>query len=189
MKTTQKISIGLIAVVAVVFMVALFRPVFGAVSNETSSQAINGRFKTYEFFASTTAPTTVATTTTATSTDIIPFFDTNGKYDAGYFVVAGAKKISVFFGRGGATNPNLGSTVYKIQVSPDGSTWVDYNKLIDNVTNTNAQTLTRVASKSISAATSTIQVAIDPTDSVYAIRCIVVETTDGEHRCFATAEF
>lgn len=189
MKNTHKISIGIIALIFVGFLVSLFSPAFGAVSNDTASQAVNGRFKSYEFFASTTAPTTVATTTSATSTDIIPFFDTNGRYDAGYFVVAGAKKISVFFGRGGLTNPNAGSTVYKVQVSPDGVTWVDYNKLIDNVTNTNAQTLTRVASKSISAATSTLQVAIDPNDSVYAIRCIAVETTDGEHRCFATSEF
>lgn len=156
----------------------------------TSVPTKTARYDMYEFFASTTAPTTVATTTTATSTNITPYFTTSGKYDQGYFVVAGAKKISMYFGRGDTTGQgNAGSSLFKIQVSADGSTWVDYNKLIDNVTNTNSQTLTRVASKTISAATSTVQVSLDPTDSIYAVRCVVVETTDGEHRCFASAEW
>ncbi len=163
---------------------------FQGISNDTPSVTA-GTYRTYEFFVASTTPfAKQATTTTATSTNIVPFTDTAGRIDNGYFVIAGAKKVTLYFGRGGATGPNAGSTLYKVQVSPDGVTWNDYNKLISNTANTNAQTLTRVSSSTISAATSTTVVSLDvENDSFYAVRCIVVETTDGEHTCSAGAEY
>jgi hypothetical protein len=102
-------------------------------------------------------------------------------------VVAGAKKVNFFFSRawGGG---NAGSSQFFVEVSADGSNWVPYNKLISNVTNTNGQNLTRVASVTISAATSTSMVTMDE-DAIYAVRCIVVEATDGSHTCEATAQY
>lgn len=43
-----------------------------------------------------------------------------------------------------------GNGVFKVYVSNDGTNWVQYNRLTDNVTNTNAQTDTRVASVALS---------------------------------------
>lgn len=142
-------------------------------------------FRTYEFFASSTAPSTVATTTSATSTDITSYFDSSGRLDNGYFVIAGAKEVTFYFSRGGATNPNTGTSRFEVEVSPDGSNWYDFNRLI-----LNDVTGTGTTSVSIVAATSTTIAGMDLTkNSYYAVRCIVVEITDGEHRCRASAEY
>lgn len=150
------------------------------------------RYVKYDFFASSTpnsTPTTFATTTSATSTLIASWTDGNGRIDTGKAIVAGAKQVTFYFGRGGATSPNTGSSVFNVEVSYDGTTWVRYNKLISNVSNTNAQTLTRAEQFTISAATSTVIASMSPEDSVYAVRCIVVEVTDGEHTCKAMATY
>lgn len=121
-----------------------------------------------------------ATTTTATSTNL--------SGGGGYFKIAGAKKVELYFSRGGATGPNTGSTLFKVQVTPDGTNWYDFNKLEQNLAT--STTATKVASVSIAAATSTTVTSMDlRTDAFYGVRCIAVETTDGEHTCAASAEF
>lgn len=45
-----------------------------------------------------------------------------------------------------AANITSGSAVFTVDVSNDASNWVAYNRMTTNVTNTNAQTDTRVAS-------------------------------------------
>src|SRR5882672_185430 len=45
-----------------------------------------------------------------------------------------------------AANITSGSAVFTVDVSNDATNWVAYNRLTSNVTNTNAQTDTRVAS-------------------------------------------
>lgn len=146
-------------------------------------------FVFYQFFATSTTQTFFATTTTATSTSILPWTDSAGRIDNGYFVVAGAKRVQVYFGRGDTTGQgNSGSTQYKIQVTgkvnPGASDWIDYQKLVQ-ATSTSQQ-----AYGLISAATSTITYSLDySTNAFYAIRCIAVETTDGEHACAASANY
>lgn len=63
----------------------------------------------------------------------------------------GAKRVTLLFTR---TDHTAGSSVFSVEVSLDGITFITFNKLIDNVANTNAQTLTRVASSSLASATS-----------------------------------
>src|SRR3990167_9153192 len=74
-------------------------------------------FRTFTFFASSTTQTNYATTTTATSTSITQYFDSNGTLDKGYFVIAGAKKVEVYFQRGEAggigAGGNTGTTTFK----------------------------------------------------------------------------
>lgn len=70
-----------------------------------------------------------ATTTTATSEAID---------------IEGASKVTLFLQD---TSLNMGTSTYTFQVSVDGTNFVTYNRLIDNVTNTNSQNLTRVATK------------------------------------------
>jgi hypothetical protein len=91
----------------------------------------------------------VATTTTATSTT-----QANSN-DPGFFIIAGMNTVNFFFSRGDATgHGNSGSTIFKVQVSPDGVTWFDYNELgqITNTATADAY-FARVGSATISAAT------------------------------------
>lgn len=57
-------------------------------------------------------------------------------------------KLSIQFIAASITS---GNGVFKVYVSNDGTNWVQYNRLTDNVANTNAQTDTRVASVTLSA--------------------------------------
>lgn len=62
--------------------------------------------------------------------------------------IEGAKKVTMMITR---ASHSSGSSAVSVDVSLDGTTFVDYKKLIDNVANTNSQTITRVASKTLSA--------------------------------------
>lgn len=162
---------------------------FGNVT-EDAPTPVSG-FREYTFFASSTSQTNFATTTSATSTNITQWTDSNGRVDKGYFVVAGARDVTLYFQRGDTTGQgNTGSTVYKIQTSPDGTDWYDYPSL-RKATTTNSSIdgfYTTVSSATIGAATSTdLYKMVDL--GWFAIRCIVVETTNGEHSCRATAQW
>jgi hypothetical protein len=122
-----------------------------------------------------------ATTTTATSTT------PNG---GGVATTTGAKKATVYFTRDSGSGGNAGTSTFSIQVTPDGTNWYNYNKLISNVTNTNAQTLTRVSSVNIVAATSTTLVAMDFQDDAFlALRCVALINTDGANTCKIAVEY
>jgi len=65
-----------------------------------------------------------------------------------------------------------GNGVFTVEVSNDGSNWVAYNKLTTNVTNTNGQTDTRVASVTLSSNTSAV-VSIPELFAFYRVKCVV----------------
>lgn len=93
-------------------------------------------------------------------------------------VIAGAKKVSLMFTR---ANHSAGSSTFTVEVSLDGTTYVAYNKLISNVTNTNAQTLTRVASVALASNTSsTVSMDLE-NDAFYSMKITATEATDGTH--------
>lgn len=111
-----------------------------------------------------------AATTSATST--------------GTLRIAGAKKVNAYFSRayGGG---NSGSSLFTIEVTPDGDNWYAFNKLLGSDVSSTA-----TSSVTIAAATTTVMVAMDlDHDAFYALRCKVVETTDGTHTCAVTAEY
>ena len=129
-----------------------------------------------------------ATTTNATST--------TASINAS---VQGARKATFYFQRGDTTGTgNTGTSTFSIQVartnSATQSDWITYNKLIDNVTNSISQNLTRVGSvamgNDMGNGTSTKIYSLDlQHDNVQFLRCIVAETTDGEHSCRGEFEF
>jgi len=162
---------------------------FGHITTNTPPAASEGTYQHYTFFASSTAQTDFATTTTATSTNITPWFNSDGRYDNGAFNIAGAKKVTFYFSRGDTTGEgNTGSTLFEVQVTPDGTNWYDFNKLVQNLAT--STTPTTLGGVTISAATSTVIVSLDiEDDTFYATRCIVKETTDGEHSCSASANW
>lgn len=98
----------------------------------------------------------------------------------------GVKKATWFFTR---ANHSSGSSTFTVEVSFDGVTWVAYNKLISNVTNTNAQDLTRVASVALSSDT-TSTVAMDLQHDAYPYaRVTATEATDGTHTAELVREY
>lgn len=130
-----------------------------------------------------------ATTTTATSTNGANLPDRTLRID-------GAKHVTWYFGRGGATGPNTGTTTFKVQVSRDGSEWFDYSMLQRVTSYATADTyFTRLAAPTAGsganancAATSTCMYKMDALGYHFA-RCIAVEQVDGEHTCRASATF
>ena len=84
-------------------------------------------------------------------------------------------KTSIQFVAGSVTS---GNGVFTVEVSNDGTNWIAYNRLTTNVTNTNAQTDTRVASVTLSSSTNAV-VTIPETDNFTFLRTKVVPTTDG----------
>lgn len=139
---------------------------------------------TYRFFATSTTDVQLATTTSATSTNITPYFDVNGKLDSGFADIRGAEKVTFYFGRA-YNGGNAGTSRFEVEVSEDGTTWYDFNKLRGADISSTATT-----TYSIVASTTTVPVSLDLTyDTFNFVRCIVVETTDGKHTCSATIEY
>lgn len=95
-----------------------------------------------------------------------------------------ACKVSFIFKR---SNHAAGSSTFTVEVCPENdnvadadSTWIAYNRLITNATNTNAQTITRVASVALSSDTTSI-VSMSPEDTFGKVRVVATEGTDGTH--------
>lgn len=96
------------------------------------------------------------------------------------FNIEGFKRIGLQFL---AANISAGNGIFTIEGTLDGKNWVALNTFIDNVTNTNVQNLTRVASKTLNSNTSVL-VWLDNFLGLKAIRVIVTRTTDGSYSAF-----
>ena len=133
-------------------------------------------FFTIDFFNGTTTPLLdTATTTSATSTD------------RAMYEITGARRATAYFKRTGIYG-NDGTSTFRLQVSysatsTDDSHWIDYNKLVDNVTNATANNPTRVLEAALTG-TSTKLYSMDlVNDNIKYVRCIVEVETDGENGC------
>ena len=100
--------------------------------------------------------------------------------------IENAEKVTLEFTR---TNHGSGSTSFAVAVSVDGVTYVTFNKLIDNVVNTNAQNLTRVAAVSLASNTSKHYSMDLSQDAFRWMKVTATETTDGTHTCKALVTY
>lgn len=101
-------------------------------------------------------------------------------------VIAGAKKITLFFTR---TVHSVGTSTFDVDVSLDGVTYVDFNQLITNAVNGITEGKVRVASVALVSNT-TVAVSMDLDNAAfYTMKVNVVEGTDGTHSCKALLEF
>lgn len=98
----------------------------------------------------------------------------------------GLLKLSFQFIR---ADHSAGSSVFAVEVSNDGINYVTFNKLIDNVTNSISQMLTRVASVTLSSNTSKVYSMDLQHDTYKWARVTVTETTDGTHSAIAQAQY
>jgi len=78
-----------------------------------------------------------------------------------------------------------GSGAFGVEVSNDGTNWIVYNRLVSNVTNTNAQFDTRAAAPTLSSATSSIHFFPD-SDLFKYIRVFVTVTGTGTYKALFT---
>jgi hypothetical protein len=91
--------------------------------------------------------------------------------------IAGASKLTLGLTVGNLAASGKATSTFTILVSVDGTNYATYNKLIDNVTNTNAQNLTRVGSKAIDSNTTSI-ISVDLSNDIFK-NLKVVDTITG----------
>ena len=96
--------------------------------------------------------------------------------------VAGLRRLGLQFK---AANIVSGSAVFKVQGTTNGADWAFVN-LVDNLSNTNSQNLTRVASKTLSA-NSNVLMWVDEGLALRAIRVSATITTDGSYSAYLIA--
>lgn len=94
-------------------------------------------------------------------------------------------RVAILFRR---ADHSAGSSAFTVkagfgQYASDTPTMTAYNMLIDDVTNTNAQTLTRVNSKTLST-NGDAMVWISPEAPITHLEVTVTETTDGTHSAY-----
>lgn len=155
---------------------------------QTEAPALANQYRSYQFFASSTLSTLNATSTTATSTNIVAYFDSNGQRVDGSLNIAGAKAVNLIATRGDSLGTgNTGSSVVKFQVTTDGTTWLDYNDL-RQVSATSTANINRLGIIPFAAGTSTVMYSMN-TLGFLKLRCINVETTDGDVICEASAQY
>lgn len=135
----------------------------------------------YKFFATSSTDVARSTTTDAVSTTISSFFDSNGRKVTGYAVIAGAQKATFYFGR---TVHGIGKSEFSLEVSPDGTDWYDFNRLIVEDGSDTATTTYTITS------TSTDVVSMDLDNHTFNfVRCVVDVTTDGTNTCEVSIEY
>lgn len=85
-----------------------------------------------------------------------------------------------------AASISAGNGVFTVEGSVDGDTFVALNLFLDNVTNSNVQNLTRVASSTLT--TNTSKIYFLDLRGIAAIRVTVTVTTDGSYSCSMFAQ-
>lgn len=152
-------------------------------------------FQVYDFFASSTNYTADTVTWSATSTSLsatstsptfIPFIDSSGRNDPGFFPIMGAKSVTLYFAQPAATSTSV--VTFYVQVTPDGVNWYPFNSLTQNIaTTTQGATL---ASQAVTG-TSTVIDSMNLTyENFLGIRCIVVvPSATSSASCKASAAF
>lgn len=147
-------------------------PVLGDVTKDIQIQS--DHYLKFRFFATTTDQTVFSTSTTAVSTNIVPYWTTDGRKDSGYFVTAGASEVMLFF-----TSSAIGK--FDIDISDDGTNWYDYNYLRGNDTSLTATTTATVDA--------TTKVYLMQDGIPYAIRCTATVVSAGNNSCRASASW
>lgn len=173
------------------------RTVFGDVQTASPGGTnVTGQYKAYTFFATsttqnvggvnaygtTTVDTSAGVDTFATSTNIASWINSSGQVDTGYFVVAGSKQVVFYFSRG-ATSTNNGSSLFTVQVTPDGTNWYNYNTLLPNTATSTPSSQTTIT---VPSGTSTVAAYMQNT-GFYGVRCIAGIVKDGVDFCKAAA--
>ena len=113
---------------------------------------------------------------------------TTGAQTGKIMYVGQARRIGVLVRR---TNHSSGNTVFSFKAGyenlDESPTMSTFNMMIDNVTNTNAQTQTRIASKTLSSNTDAVMW-VDPSIKINLLEVDYNTTTDGAATVFILIE-
>lgn len=101
------------------------------------------------------------------------------------FSLESAEKVSFVFQR---SNHASGTSAFKLQISVDGTNWVDYNKLISDVANSNVQDVTRVTTITLDA-NELDTATMDYPDTYPLGRIVSTITTDGTSNAWVTIQY
>lgn len=96
-----------------------------------------------------------------------------------------AEKVTIVVKRSAHVS---GNGAFVVEVSADGVNYVTYNKLIDNVANTNTQTQVRTGTKTLSA-NGVDFVTLSPEDGFKFLKVKVTRTTDGTHDAWVCVSY
>lgn len=147
--------------------------------NPTASRAARDWFTATENGHQTAFTMLSATTTNATSTNTVD--------GGGYYVIAGSDDVTLYFTRTQLSGSS-GNTTFKVQVTPDGATWYDFNELAEIGQAGDANAFFARTGTSTITGTTTKMFFLENT-GFYALRCIAVRVTDGEATCRASTKF
>lgn len=127
--------------------------------------------------SATTTATVMTLVSSNKSTFTVSETQTNAAWTSSYLsptmATGPAGKLSLQFVAASITS---GNGVFTVEVSNDGTNFIAYNRLTTNVTNTNGQTDTRVASVTLNSNTNAV-VSVPDAFAFYRVRLIM--TTDG----------
>ncbi len=156
---------------------ALNDPSTSSVTFTALSAANAHKIKTLLGITATTTATVMTMLSSNGSDIVVSDTQTNAAWSSVYLSSAigcgmGASVSLQFI----AASITSGNAVFTVDVSNDGSNWIAYNRLTTNVTNTNAQTDTRVASVTLNSNTNSV-VSIPDCFAFYRVRATM--TTDG----------
>ena len=101
------------------------------------------------------------------------------------FSLENAEKVSFVFQR---SDHSSGSSAFKLQISVDGTNWIDYAELIPNINNSPVEQLSRVTTVTISD-DNTAAASKSMADTYPLGRIVVTETTDGTHNAWVIIQY
>lgn len=192
----------MVATIAATAGIILYQVNLVGASVTTTNTLGDGVYRHANLFASSTNSAITATSTlgTAYSNGLTAFFDSSGVRFDGTMDIRGAQRAEVYFTRGGAFGAaTTGTTTFSIEVTPDGSTWYAFNRLVaatssagSTIANTSVQPTVTIGDTNGATvdATTTERYSLDLTNEVYmAARCKVVNTLNGSASCDMTARY
>lgn len=115
---------------------------------------------------------------------VTPLDSVTSSTTSGVVNIEGARRVTLYIDHDVLTDLQ-GTTTFDVDVSVDGTNYVDYKKLIDNVTNTNSQTPTRVETKVYDTNTSGI-LSMDLQNDIFKYFKVNSVITDGSTTTTAT---
>lgn len=182
--TAGNVLIGADAATTLTNLTALINNPTTTSSTQVALSAENAyKLKTLLGITATTTATVMTVLSSTNSSLVVSETETNFAWTVNY---VSAAMPMIFNGRASlqfiASGITSGNGVFTVDVSNDGTNWIAYNRLTTNVTNTNGQTDTRVASVTLSSSTSAVASIPDPF-AFYRVR--VVPTTDGAYSAVA----
>ena len=115
---------------------------------------------------------------------IIPADTADATYTTEVIDIRGVKKVTIF-GTNGADHANT----FGVTVSADGTNFITYNKLVNNLTNANTEFLTRTATFAPTAATTDFASMDLEHESYVSMKVVATQVADGTYSAYIVLQY